>query len=775
MAASKKPTDEDKAKVGALSTEDLGLKNQLRLRSEIKKAAKEELDFRKQVAGLERDQIKNAKKYEDTTKEIKRLSELMQGAKASGSKAALKYAEEELKKQQKQQQAALKTTGGALRMRELEARKVKDALNAERQLIKDINKERGVGGKLADMFRSKEAKQRQADIARIKSGGGAVPPPGGGGPGGAAGAGGGGKDGKGGKGLVAGLLGATVIGGLVLAIGAGIAKLKGMFGGISGAIKGGLTKPLAEAANIMGSKDAVGIGGGAISGAGATSILDGLGDMLGTIPIIGGALKGLTGAFKGILDAVLGINQAVVNFARNQGISLNQAKAIKGQMQGIAAASGNIVVNTTRLLESQMEISSALGVTNTMTASILTNNVKLKDIANLEAGSRQAIAESSIITGKNAEGLTKELMGQVGYVKKMTGISFNFRNVMGDLSKLSGVLGLQFAKYPGKIAETMLKVKVLGFDLKQLRDQASGFLDFETSISKEFEAQVLTGKDMNLTKAREAALNNDMAGLSAEITRNVGNSTAFLKLNRIQQDAVAESVNMTADGLADVMKKQEMYNKLGANNQKDALANFDLLNKTKKGKDELIAKLGEENYAGFTQISTAEKLSAVMEKIKQTFIDFVEKSKIFEFLTDDKKVNGFIKSILNGLAGAIDTVGMIMAGIVDVIGDVVGIFNEEKGASFHAMAASITSGAGLLSGGMRAVGGSLGGEAAPGLGAKSAAAAAPAPAAPYSMTGTGQVGPLAPMAPPPVYLSIGGSEYVKAHADAAATSHYNGR
>jgi len=373
-------------------------------------------------------------------------------------------------------------------------------------------------------------------------------------------------------------------------------------------------------------------------------------------------------------------------------------------MQGIAAASGNIVVNQTRLLESQMEISNALGVTNTMTASILTNNVKLKDIADLEAGSRQAIAESSIITGENAEKLTKNLMGQVGYVKKMTGISFNFRNVMGDLSKLSGVLGLQFAKYPGKIAETMLKVKVLGFDLKQLRDQASGFLDFESSISKEFEAQVLTGKDMNLTKAREAALNNDMATLSAEITKNVGDSTAFLKMNRIQQDAVAESVNMTADGLADVLKKQEMYNKLGATNQKDALANFDLLNKTKKGKDDLVAKLGDENYASFTQISIAERLSAVMDKIKQTFIDFIEKSKIFDFLTNPDKVNGFIKSILNGLASAINTIGDIFAGIMEAISHIP--FTDTQ--KWQGYANSIRGGAGSFSGAIRSVGGGLG-------------------------------------------------------------------
>ncbi len=36
----------------------------------------------------------------------------------------------------------------------------------------------------------------------------------------------------------------------------------------------------------------------------------------------------------------------------------------------------------------------------------------------------------------------------------------------------------------------------------------------------ELEAELLTGKDLNLEKAREAALNNDIATLSKEIGKN---------------------------------------------------------------------------------------------------------------------------------------------------------------------------------------------------------------------------------------------------------------
>ena len=689
------PTD-----VGRIEKEALAWNNILKLKGQINKATKEQTTLMSELNKLQGDEAKNSAKTKMAIASIAQLEKNLAKQRAIGNDAQAKATEKIIKRQKNSLQELSKTIGGQLRMQEAAAAKQRAALEAERNLIKGINKERGLGGKIADMFRSKEAKQKSIDLARAKAGGGAN------------------KGDLASGGAASGALAAAgPYGAMAAAVLAAVEKMKAPFKAVGAAVKDGLTAPLSEAAGLI-DGGGFGIGGGKASGKGVTSMMDGLSNLVtgftDMIPVVGGFVSALVKGLNTVMQAVLGINQAQVNFARNQGISLKQAQATRSEFQRMSLTTNNIVVNQTRLLEQQAELSQALGVTNTMSASILTNDVKLKDIAGFELESRQAIAETSIITGQNAEKLTKNLMGQVSYVKKMTGISFNFRNVMGDLSKLSGVLGLQFAKYPGKVAETMMKVKVLGFDLKQLRDQASGFLDFESSISKEFEAQVLTGKDMNLTKAREAALNNDMATLSAEITKNVGTSTDFLKMNRIQQEAVAESVNMTADGLADVMKKQEMYNKLGADNKKDAMANFNLLNQTIEGKEKLKKKLGEENYEGFTQISIAEKLSAVMDKIKQTFIDFIEKSKIFDFLTDEKKVNGFIKSVLNGLAGAIDTVGQIIAGVMSVIGDVVGWFSEDKGAMFQGLAATVSGGAGTFSGAIRSVGGGIGPELATG-------------------------------------------------------------
>ena len=67
-------------------------------------------------------------------------------------------------------------------------------------------------------------------------------------------------------------------------------------------------------------------------------------------------------------------------------------------------------------------------------------------------------------------------------------------------------------------------------------------LNFEQSIANEMEAELLLGKNLNLEKARQAAMDNDLVTLAEEIAKNVGDSAEFAEMNRIQQDAAAAAV-----------------------------------------------------------------------------------------------------------------------------------------------------------------------------------------------------------------------------------------
>lgn len=689
----------DTTNVGRIEAEALAWKNILNLKQQINKATKEEATIAEALKGLQADQAQKAREYQTTTRQIENSQRRLLQAQIDGDKTIADTEKAFIARNKARQADLAKTVGGALKQQELAAKKQKDSLTAERQLIKDINKERGVGGKIMDLFRSKEAKQRSIDLARAKAGGGANVGP--------AAAGSQDTKSKGAGGVIAGALG---IGGLV----AGVGLLKSKIGGllsdfkdplkeIGGALKNSMIAPLNDAAKLMGS--GIGMGGGAVTGEGATSILGGLSSIAKSIPFIGGLLGGLVDAFKTLADAVLGVEAANVRVARTLGISKGAAAGLRDQYTQIANASGNVVLNGTRMLESEIELNQQLGIQEGLTSDIVANNVLLKELAGFELAERKAIAESSTITMRSATGITKGVLAQVVGFKQLTGIAFNFKSIFGEAAKLGGVLGLQFAKYPEKIAKTLMVTKALGFDLKSLDSQASSFLDFESSITKEFEAQVLTGKEMNLTKAREAALNNDLVGLAREITQEVGSTDEFLKMNRIQQEAIAESVGMTRDSLADSLKQQQMFTRLGATNIQQAAEKLKLLQAQGKTEKEINRMLGEDAYNYITQTSTAERLTEMMNKIKTVFVDFVAKSGILDFITDPQKVTAFVKGLIDKMAGAVTLIGDVIGFLIRGIGS---LPFTDKG-KWESLADRVQGGTGAFAGALSATAASFGG------------------------------------------------------------------
>jgi hypothetical protein len=675
----------EKDKVQRIEREQLAWSNIYRLKRDINKADREEKDVRQRIVQLGRDEARNAVEYKDTTEAIKQYQKDLQHAKEVGNRQSINFYRREIEAEQKKLVEQRKTAGGALMAISLESKKKKESLQVERSLIKDINKERGLGAKIMDLFRSKEKTQRTIDIARAKAGGGANIP-GAVRPEGSA-------EGK--KGSSPTLLAAMV------------SKLGGPLVAIKNLAREAIVAPFAEAANLL-SGDSVGMGGGKAKATGVSSILGGLEKIASSIPFIGFLLGPIASAFKGIVEAVLGIDQANFRVARSMNISVDQAAAMRKQFDGIANSSGNLVMNSTRMLQSYIEIGSQLGINAQLSDDIYQNDVKLRDILGLEAESRKVLVDQSIVTGRNAEELTKSAIGTVGAFNKLVGTSFKWTSILSEASKLGGYLGLTLTKYPEKIYKAITATKTLGMDLKQLDVTASSFLDFETSIGKEMEAQVLTGKNLNLTKAREAAMNNDYVTLSAEIAKNVGSAGEYLTMNRFKQEAIAAAVGLTRDGLSDILKKQEIYTRAGVADQKGLVTRLELLQQQKKTQDEISATLGKDGYALATQVSTAEKLTEMMEKLKIAIVNFVKESGLLDFLTDPQKINAFIKTVTSNLAGVVSFIGNLIADIVDLIGGVVGFFGGDK-QKWDTYAAQARSGTENFAGTIRSVGENLGG------------------------------------------------------------------
>lgn len=390
--------------------------------------------------------------------------------------------------------------------------------------------------------------------------------------------------------------------------------------------------------------------------------------------VIGGLYK----AFSALVELALSVQDRTVKFGRALGLSYENATKVRIEFAKIAMQSGNVLINTEKLMQSQEELTSILGTNNILAGQILTTNIQLKELAGLEADTRAEIAKTSLITGKSSADITKSVLAQVVGLEKATGISFNYQKILKEASTLGGYLGLSFAKYPAQLTKSLTTVKAMGLELKQLDSMASSFLDFESSISKEFEAQLLTGRNINLSKARELFLNNDLAGAAQEITSQVGSAGDFLKLNRIQAESLASAFGMSRDQMAEMLKQQQLLAKIGASQTDNAQKQYELGIKRFGSQKALAAAVGEEAYQSMLNASAQEKLTGFMDKIKQSIADFVANSpliplveKAINWLSSPQNIQRVVGYIQSAFALIFDIVGKT-AGVVMKLGNFFG-------------------------------------------------------------------------------------------------------
>jgi hypothetical protein len=410
----------------------------------------------------------------------------------------------------------------------------------------------------------------------------------------------------------------------------------------------------------------------------------GVSGLLKNIPFVGGLLGGMVDSVSAFLDLTISASSKVQKMGRELGLSSQQALALNNSFNKFANSTNDALLNSQKLFETQIELGNQLGVLNTLSNDRLQTDIHLKEIAGLDLQTRGSLVESSVILGKNQKDIMNSVFAQVKGLKQATGIQLDQKGVLKEASNLGGYLGLSFAKYPAQLTKSLISIKAMGLELKQLDSMASSFLDFESSISNEFEAQLLTGKDINLTKARELFLNNDLAGAAQEITSQVGSSADFMKMNRIQAESLAKAMGMTRDQMGDMLKKQEYMSKIGAKDTDNAQKQYQLALAKYGTQKEMSAMLGEDTTNAIMNASAQEKIAGFMDKIKQGFVDLISNSGVSQFI--DKAINWIskpenIQALINKIQGFFSTVltvtGNVVGGIMKFLNYIPGVNIDE--------------------------------------------------------------------------------------------------
>ena len=260
---------------------------------------------------------------------------------------------------------------------------------------------------------------------------------------------------------------------------------------------------------------------------------------------------------------------------------------------------------------------------------------------------------------------------QVVNTRKATGITLDYRKVLSDVAKVGGQLSAQYKNNPALLAQAVTQAQLLGLTLEQTAKMGSSLVDdFAGSLGKELEAELLTGKALNLEQARYYALMGDSAKAAKELMDNVGGIEEYQQLNVLQQKSLAAAIGLTTDELATSLKQQELLKGTSFETQeafqemaKEAARTGDY---TKLNAQLAQAANGEELAAQASQISNQEKFQMAIEKLSETVANLVN-GPLGVFI--DKMATllgqaGTLKFIIGSIAGII-TVKMV-SGLLDV-------------------------------------------------------------------------------------------------------------
>jgi len=359
--------------------------------------------------------------------------------------------------------------------------------------------------------------------------------------------------------------------------------------------------------------------------------------------------------FTGVIVAAFQASNSVRDIGRNLALSSKEAKNFRNELALTSAGSEDILVTTQGLIEANQTLNEVRGTGVKFTKEQLLDTNRLLKAEVLTVAAAGELSKIANVTG---QGIREAYLNQIDGVlaaEQESGVRLDIKGTLEATNKISGQIRAQLGANPALIAESVAQAKALGMELEEVASAGKALLDFESSISNELEAELLIGKQLNLERARAAALTGDFETLTREINANVGDFYEFSKLNVLQQDALAKSVGMSTDQLSEQLLKKADLNKLAQEARAD-------------GRDDIAANL--------EQLSAQDNFNASVTKLKGVFTDIASiltpiidgVASLAAFLSESTLAAAALGGIMavlavNSIVGAIGSIYRTFAGI----------------------------------------------------------------------------------------------------------------
>lgn len=344
------------------------------------------------------------------------------------------------------------------------------------------------------------------------------------------------------------------------------------------------------------------------------------------------------GGIKSILTAIAGI-LAVAIFRQllkfdDEAV---KTKRVIGQWADASALANTKFVTGTEVLKTMRELGEQFHINPVQVFSSeelgrIAQAQKLTGMTSQAAGN---LAVQSKITGKNADTYRDSIAKGANQANRLNHSAVNLSAVQNDVLNTSRAIALSYGKNTEGLARAAGAAAALGMNLQDVENISKNLMNFESSIEAEMQAQLLTGMQLNLAKAREYALNNNLEGVASEIGRQGMNAAKFSHMNYIQQENMAKALGMSREQMSKMLIMQEINRGLTAKQ---------------------VAAMTGMRKEDIEALSAQEKWQTMKQKFLEALVPLLEP--ILQLTTDILiPVTRFVLGPVTWLAGLISRIG----------------------------------------------------------------------------------------------------------------------
>ena len=310
-------------------------------------------------------------------------------------------------------------------------------------------------------------------------------------------------------------------------------------------------------------------------------------------------------------------DESTTKLANNLGLSRKAAQGIRNEFSAFVRSSKDVGLTTEKLIEAQLGLSQELGIAfkfsneELQTFNTLT---KVMGVSNGAAAKLNLIAKASGTEYKNIQ--SNILKGAIA-TKNQLGVAIDNKEIFEEIGKLSAGILVKFQNNPAALGAAVVEAKKLGLSLEQVNAIGESLLNWESSIENELKAELLTNRELNVERARAAALTGDQATLMREVAAQAGTLEDFTKLNVIAQGALAGAFGMTGDQMAEMLMKQELINQYGDEAAKLNKQQAEEFKKSGLSLDDYLKKQG-------AQVALQEQFNNSIDKLKELLVSVMQ-------------------------------------------------------------------------------------------------------------------------------------------------------